>query len=362
MMVIAFTEGSELVSLEVERRLKRVLQRLFKKESQIKCIFDNDTPFLQLCEWTVRNLQASCPEKEIVSIGVYAGEGQCYAASRIRFTSVVHLPVKEDMHRWVIDQADYVVTYIDLLLCKEREDTLTYQYALSQKHDCCINLCMQEDLAKAREKISSLVWWERIAILGRLHGKPKVEIAKELGVSLTTVRTYETNAVNRIIQILRLPAPSSRQCAVFGFMQTQLSKEKMILLNEALNYLRDACGVTTFLVSLCSTRQNHDFASILHRFQKLQANAVHFMELQDYNGVPATEQGRPYVSRILAERRALIDSADIVLCDLKWERRSGLLYARRKRVPVINLDEILKDNWTRGLRQVYAVQEKIVIS
>lgn len=31
MMVIAFTEGSELVSLEVERRLKRVLQRLFKK-------------------------------------------------------------------------------------------------------------------------------------------------------------------------------------------------------------------------------------------------------------------------------------------------------------------------------------------
>ena len=63
MMVIAFTEGSELVSLEVERRLKRVLQRLFKKESQIKCIFDNDTPFLRLCEWTVRRLQASCPEK-----------------------------------------------------------------------------------------------------------------------------------------------------------------------------------------------------------------------------------------------------------------------------------------------------------
>lgn len=136
----------------------------------------------------------------------------------------------------------------------------------------------------------------------------------------------------------------------------------MILLNEALNYLRDACGVTTFMLSLRSTRQNHDFASILHRFQKLQANAVHFMELQDYNGVPATEQGRPYVSRILAERRALIDSADIVLCDLKWERRSGLLYARRKRVPVINLDGILKDNWTCGLRQIYALQEKIVIS
>ena len=168
--------------------------------------------------------------------------------------------------------------------------------------------------------------------------------------------------MNRIIQILRLPAPSSRQCAVFGFMQTQPSKEKMILLNEALNYLRDACGVTTFLLSLRSTRQNHDFASILHRFQKLQANTGHFMELQDYNGVPATEQGRPYVSRILAERRALIDSADIVLCDLKWERRSGLLYARRKRVPVINLDGILKDNWTCGLRQIYALQEKIVIS
>ena len=39
----------------------------------------------------------------------------------------------------------------------------------------------------------------------------------------------------------------------------------------------------------------------------------------------------------LEERHAMIDASDILLCKVTETWRSGLSYARRKRIPVINL-------------------------
>ena len=50
------------------------------------------------------------------------------------------------------------------------------------------------------------------------------------------------------------------------------------------------------------------------------------------------QKSKKYVVQGLEERKAMIDVSDIVFCDVESVRRSGLNYAAKKRIPVINID------------------------
>lgn len=339
-MVIAFIEGSPITAPDAEYRLMRKLQPIAKEEDELICLFAYDTPFLRIAEWVVRKLRASFPEKKIQSVGVFNRADMIASTFPARYTTTVLLDPEENVRRWMVDQADFVFTFMDSLLYANRECELAYQCAVKQ--NCCVNLCIQEDMDEVRERIPSLVRWERRALLGKLNGEPKTEVTKELGVSKTTLKKYEMEAAYHLARSLCPKKPAGRRCAVFGFSSLEMPLEQRRMLWWALDYLQHGCGVTTFLVSTYTMRRNLEFEDIIMRFCRRRSDYVDLIELPDAKDPVEEKEGTSLASKILAERRVLIDAADIVLCDLRREYRTGLLYAKRRKVPVINLSEIEK--------------------
>ena len=342
-MVIAFIEGSLLSAADIEDRLLRKLRPIVRKEERLTCLFAYDTAFLRCAEWAVRKLRTAYPEKEILSVGVFNRKDMMEKSFKVRYTSKLLLPAEENVRYWMAGRADVVVTFMDPLLCVNRECMALYRQSV--KTNICINLCNRKDMDEVREKIPLLPKWERRALTGKLHGEPKATVAQELGISRTTLKTYEVEGAYRIARTLCPEKTPGRRCAVFGFSSRGLSVERQKVLWEILDYLQHGCGITTFLVSSFSMLQNFAFASLITEFCRCRTGFVHLVKLSDSDAglsLAAQKDRGSLGARILAERRALTDSADIVLCDLQREYRSGLRYARRKKVPVINLNEIGK--------------------
>ena len=338
-MVIGFMEGSLLTAPDFEDRLMRRLRPIVRTEDRIEFFFGYQNRLSLLAEWVVRKLEAAYPEKEILSIGVFNKKDIVRYAFQGRFTSKLLLPEGEDVSRWIVDKADFIFTFMDPLLCLSRDCSLLYRRCI--KEERCINLCTQEDLDKVQEAIPSLPKWERYALTGKLHGELKADMAYELGVSKTTLRWYEIHAAHHIEEKLYPKRPAGRKCAVFGFPNAE-SLIKKVLLWKALDYLQRVCGVTTFLVPSHMMRSSPVFAASISRFCSQRAEFAELVEFPGRDAAPEECEGKSPASRILAERREMIDAADIVLCDLQWENRTGLLYAKRKKIPVINLKEVQK--------------------
>lgn len=338
-MVIGFMEGSLLTAPDFEDRLMRKLQPIVRKEPRIEFLFGYQNRLSLLAEWVVRKLQVAYPEKEILSIGVFNKKDTSSYAFRGRFTSKLLLPEGEDVLHWIVGKADFIFTFMDPLFCLSRDCSLLYSRCA--KEGRCINLCTQEDMDKVREKIPFLPKWERRALAGKLRGESKTDVACELGVSKTTLRWYEIHAAHHIEEKLYPKRPAGRKCAVFGFPNAE-SLVKKSLLWAALDYLQRVCDVTTFMVSSHMMRSSPVFAASISRFCSQRAEFVELVEFPCRDVAPEECEGKSPASRILAERRGLIDAADIVLCDLQWENRTGLLYAKRKKIPVINLNEVQK--------------------
>lgn len=200
---------------------------------------------------------------------------------------------------------------------------------------------------------------------GMLMRTPKRELAQQLGVSLTTVHSYQLAAQQEVANVLLGTEMPSRQCAVFGFSRWRmLSCEKNALYQAAL-YLLRCCQVDSFLVPqeiyspatepmqmLCaaceSWNQKVGITCMTPRKPDSWMSSVTIMEKE-----LVYEQHTTAVrSKRLEERHAMIDASDILLCKVTEAWRSGLNYARKKRLPVINLGWA-RDGWK--LRQNWDV-------
>ena len=64
-MIISFLEGSDIMETGVEQRINRQLRRIIKDVQDIKMYFYCTSNFMTLCEWEIRKLQATYPQKRI---------------------------------------------------------------------------------------------------------------------------------------------------------------------------------------------------------------------------------------------------------------------------------------------------------
>lgn len=203
-------------------------------------------------------------------------------------------------------------------------------------------------MGRVREEIGSLVRWEREALTGKMNGERKTDVAERLGVSKTTVRFYEVSAQHHLAERLKVQNPPSRRCAIFGFAAQHMSSETTAVLAETIRYLITCCGVTSFVISgrapsvltalLRQLTYPYTRPIRVDKMKKADAKTRKVWQNRDevyvYHGT-----AERFAAQALEEKHAMTDISDIILCDLEYGYRSGLSYARRKRVPVINLSD-----------------------
>lgn len=181
---------------------------------------------------------------------------------------------------------------------------------------------------------------------------PKKELARQLGVSLTTVHSYQLAAQREVAKAMLGPETTSRRCALFGFGQWRLSSRDASALYQAILYLLRYCHVDSFIVPQESYDSGAESMQLLREACKHWPHEVRIICMKprdpDSWGCGMPDQGteltyEQHSSAIgpkrLEERHAMIDAADILLCRITQVWRSGLNYARRKRLPIINLAE-----------------------
>lgn len=342
-MVISVLDGSAVLEADLEAKVKQRLRALIRSEQKITFYFYTNSEFTVCCEWVARELQTAYPKKEIERVGVAGGDD--WPVPRARYTRREIVPGK-DVCKWMVDQADYVISYMDLLMCSSRDRVRAYQYACTRKGERCVNLCSEWELRRVREEIGSLVKWEREALSGKMNGERKAAVAERLGVSKTTVRTYEVAAQRHLAEKIRIQTTPERRCAIFGFAAQHMSSETKAVLAETIRYLITCCGVTSFVVS---GRAPYIQAALLRQLTYPYTRPIRVERMEKKNakiGKVWQNRDKTYVyhgtaesfaAQALEEKHAMIDISDIILCDLEYGYRSGLSYVRRKRVPVINL-------------------------
>lgn len=342
-MVISVLDGSAVLEADLEMKVKRRLKTLIRNEQQVTFYFGSNSDFTFCCEWVVRELQTAYPKKEIERVGVAGGDD--WPVPQARYTRRVIFEGKE-VWKWMVEQADYVICHTDLLMCSSRDRVRAYQYACAQKGERCINLCSGWELRRVREEIGSLVRWEREALLGKMAGERKAAVAERLGVSKTTVRFYEVSAQHHLAERLKVQNTPSRRCAIFGFAALSMSQETKAILVETIRYLITCCGVTSFVVS---GRAPYVLTALLRQLTYSYTRPIRVERVEKKGekiGKVWQNRNETYVyhgtaesftAQVLEEKHAMTDISDIILCDTNCNYRSGLSYARRKRVPVINV-------------------------
>lgn len=346
-MVISVLDGSAVLEADLEMKVKRRLRALIRDEQQVTFYFYTNNEFIFCCEWVARVLQATYPQKKIECVGVAGTDEQGFRIPRARYTRRETL-TGNNIWKWMVDQADYVICHMDLLMCSSRDRVRAYQYACTRKGEQCINLCSEWELRRVREEIGSLVRWEREALTGKMNGERKTDVAERLGVSKTTVRAYEVAAQRHLAEKIRIQTTPERRCAIFGFAAQHMSSETKAVLAETIRYLITCCGVTSFVIS---GRAPSVLTALLRQltYPYIRPIRVEMMEKKNAKiGKVWQNRDEVYVYRgtaehfaaqALEEKHAMIDISDIILCNLEYGYRSGLSYARRKRVPVINLSD-----------------------
>lgn len=353
-MVISVFEGSAIAEDGVEERVKKVLRNLIQRDDQITFYFFVDSPFSWSCEWAVRELCAAYPNKKLDSV-VILWDNQERVFPAVRFSAVKRKGPADcdarDGWFWMIDHTDYVCCYMHPKLCTSRRILAAYQYAEKKLGSRCINFASPEAWEEICQAVPTLVHWERAAFEGRIQGKQKAVLAQELSVHRSTLREYEISACYHLVKKVYTKKPSDRKCAVLDFSSRALPEWKSKYLLETLRYLVRYVSVNEFIVPAVVESNYTQLMDILWRVKRetplqVQIKAMEpqgeLTEAWKYSNdnrtsyVYSTPSNR-YVSRLYEERKAMIDLADIVLCCPRNSYRSGLSYAAKKRIPIINL-------------------------
>ena len=354
-MKIAFLDGTNVVEPSMEERVYRAVRAMIKEEETVTFFCRPESEWMQLCEWAARKIEAAYPQKRVERIGVqYRQEPRAYIPM-VRYTQILEVSPADGekvlgVWRWMIEQADCAVTYFDPLLCYGQRQSSIYSYAVRMLGDRCVNLCSEKVVSEVRAQICTLPKWQRCAMLGRLNKTPKSLIAQELQVSRTTVHAYEMTGIYALIQSMRRGPAAGRCCAVFGLSAAHLTNEETNLVCETVTYLIRCCHVTKILLMREAISFKNELYNLLRwicsRYDgKVTLCGLHPQSEGTYRNVMQPEEGWQTVSRRavnpaelrLEEKKAMMDEADIVLCRIVAARKSGLSYARKRHLPVINL-------------------------
>lgn len=356
-MVISFLEGSKLIESGVGPRVYKELNKLIRAEDKLIAYFSCHGEFMELCEWEIRKLRAAYPKKDIEVVRLAEKGDSKYAVPAVRYTSYVELTEDElgtarSVGEWMVDRSNYVFCYIDKLLMGSKERQKSIEYALRKLGQRCLNFCSSEAMISARECIPTLPKWERRALEGKLAGERKLSVASDLGVSLTTVRTYEVAAQHNVARRVHKAEQIDRTCAVLGFSMQELPKKYEQIIHESFHYLIFSCQISCFALPEKPYKSNEQISAILRRLKRTITPKIEIKRMKaiaDRAEVPLCndsaffyeQKSKKYVVQGLEERKAMIDVSDIVFCDVESVRRSGLNYAAKKRIPVINIIDFL---------------------
>jgi len=344
----------------VELHINKQLRKIIRYARDIKMYFYCTSDFMTLCEWEVRKLRAAYSEKSIEVFRVIESDDLLKYIPAVRYMGHI-IPRKDEVDssggllKWLVDQSDYILCYMDPLMSHSRERETAFRYACLKLGERCINLCTNEAKIQVRAQISRLPKWERRAMEGRLTGEKKKAVAADLGVTVATVRSYEISGQRNAISKIYVPRPEERYCAVFGFSMKSFTEEYEAVLLETIWYLIYTCGISFFilpeeqqrislaLTGLLSATIRHSTVPVKLGRMKAVDEIKRVWGSQD-NGVFYYEQSsKGYVTHILEERKAMIDIGNIVLCDIDVIKGSGLSYAGKRHVPVINLADMSKN-------------------
>lgn len=356
-MKVSFFEGSELISEGIEDTIVDKMRGLARMQDELTCLFLADSPFSLAGEWAARRLQMIYPQKKIERVRLMRKEGSSTGATRVRYKDVQMMPVNEDtpishVWQWVIDQLDYILVYMDSLMCDSREKKSIYNYAARRLGGRCINLCGEDDRHRIHEQILNLPVWQREVMAGKMNRESKNSIAARLGVSKGTLRNYETEARKGLIrQLVPQERVRPKRCAVFDMGALQLSQDEKVALTDVLRYLIEYGYVREFLLSAYINNCEGDLVqSILEAVDASGRKAEIIWVVEDgvqISPVLANQKLLLYKrasnslkARALEEKKTMIRASDVIICNTDSWYRSGLRYAEEKHIPVINLTQI----------------------
>lgn len=189
----------------------------------------------------------------------------------------------------------------------------------------------------------------------KIGGGKEKTVANALNVSTGTVHKYELSGQKNVISRIYEQKRPERHCAVFGFPMESFTSEYADVFEETIQYLIHYCGVSYFIlpeeqqrVSLPLTRLIS--TAIRRSVTPVKMGRMRAVEVAEGAWQPLDgdvfcyeRHSKGYIAHILEERKAMIDIVDIVLCDVDVIRRSGLSYAGKKHVPVINIANVYKE-------------------
>lgn len=353
-MKVLFLEGSPVIEQDVALRLKHVLSGLLQKEDHIIAYFQSScSTWMELCEWSLMEFQAAHSSKQVERVGLIPAAHK----DRYNFTSLryerTEWPGSEQTdwrRRWAEEQVDLVFLYLEPLLCDDTALLRTYRMLQFRQPGKCVNLCLDTEHTLVRQKFSELPRWERRAIEGCLYGEPKKQVAQELSVCTSTLHNYEVSARQRLAQALRPKGRHTLRCAVFGIWKMCFSEAEKTALGSAIEYLIRCCSVTEFLIPAKAYDNMPGLRQILYISRQYTGIQVKRMAplLPEESCICAEDDSIFYFqkakrpgAKMLEEKRAMVDLADVVLCGASGFFRDGLSYAKKKRIPVIKLSGAL---------------------
>lgn len=342
-MIISFLEGSRVVEPDVEDAVSRQLRQLIRSADSVDFYFYTSAAFSLECEWIVRKLQACFPEKRFSRNIVIDAESPLIFP-RCRFDRMIKVDCQKaaDVWRWMVDCSDYICGYMHPYLCSSSVRLAVWNYAQKAKPGRCFNFASDAAWNHVCAQIPKLVYWQRETFSRKLLGEPKSDIARFLGVSKTTVRMYELAAQHSLEEKAYTAVLPNRTCAILGFAATAMGDEQRRLLFETLWYLAWECQVHHFIVQHAVEHQMFPVMQVLSDLNRQLAVPVKISSIQPAGGtqeLPHARTNGGHINRGLKERESMIACADIVLCSIENLYGSGLNYARRKHIPVINLSE-----------------------
>lgn len=349
-MKVLFLEGSPVIEQDVALRLKHILRGLLKKEEQIIAYFQSScSTWMELCEWSLMEFHAAHASKRVERVGLIPAEHDdrySFASLRYERTERLGLEKTDWRRRWAEEQADLVILYLEPLLCDDAALLRTYRMLQFRHPGKCVNLCFDTEHTLALQKFSELPWWERRAIEGCLYGEPKKHVAQELAISTSTLHNYEVSARRRLAQALLPKDRHTLRCAVFGVWQMRFSEAEKAALGSAVEYLIRCCSVTEFLIPAKAYEYMPGLRQISYICRQYAGIQVKRMapllspessECAEDNSICYLQRAKRPGAKMAEEKRAMVELADVVLCGASGFFRDGLSFAKKKRIPVIQL-------------------------
>ena len=241
------------------------MQALAPHISEETLLYHHDSKWMWLCEWAGRRVEAAYPQKHVERVGVDLHIRPDFMMKELRYTRVLDpADVKADeVERWLIDQADYAIIYMQPLLCMGVRRLRTYHYAQEKLGDRCINLCSAATVQRIWEQAAHLPKWQKTAMEGLLMRTPKKELARQslrrMDMERLSGRCYRELSGGQQQRVLLARA----LCAA----------QKMLLLDEPVSGLDPSASRELYQV--ISQLNKHDGVTILMISHDVQAALCH---------------------------------------------------------------------------------------